>query len=100
MPYTNKVTLLGHAGDKAEIKYIKEKAVINFSLVTKYKDETEWTRVVAWGGWAENANIEKGNLVYVEGRLRTRSWEKDGIKRYVTEIIASVLYNLDNRKKH
>ena len=97
----NKAILVGRLGQKPELKYTaSQMAVVNLSVATtesrkdregNYKDETEWTRVVVFGKTAEFvANyLDKGALVYVEGRLQTRSWEdRDGVKKYTTEIVA------------
>ena len=95
----NKVILVGHLGKEAETKFAPSgTAVTNFSLATsrrwkdkdsgEWKEETEWHRCVLFR--AENlANyLTKGKQLYVEGHLQTRSWEdKDGQKRYATEIV-------------
>jgi single-strand DNA-binding protein len=96
----NKVILVGHLGKDAETRFTTAgAAVTNFTLATnrrwkdtqtgEWKEETDWHNVVLWR--AENlANfLTKGKQVYVEGRLRTRSWDdKDGNKRYTTEVMA------------
>ncbi len=100
----NKVILIGRLGSDPEIRYTQSGApVANFSLATneswKGKDgqkeeRTEWHRVVVWSKLAELASqyLSKGRQVYVEGRLQTRSWEdKDGHKKYTTEVIANTL---------
>lgn len=98
----NKVILLGNVGKDPEVRYIdKNVSVANFSLATTERgftmqsgtvvpDRTEWHNIVAWRGLADLAEkyIKKGTQIYVEGKLQTRSWEKDGIKRYTTEIVA------------
>jgi len=97
----NKVILLGRVGADPEIKQTSSNTPLaNFSVATNIawrdqegnqQEETEWHRVVVWRKLADFANtwIKKGQLVFVEGRLKTRSWEdKDGIKRYMTEIVA------------
>jgi single-strand DNA-binding protein len=95
----NKVILIGRLGKDPELKYTPGgKAVCNFSLATseKWKDQggevqekTEWHRCQAWGKSAENAAkwLNKGKLAYIEGKLQTRSWEKDGQTHYTTEIV-------------
>jgi single-strand DNA-binding protein len=90
----NKVMLLGRLGKDAELKYSSEgKPRLSFSVATDYgrgdKKETEWTDCVQFGDSAENLAqyLSKGKQVLVEGRLRTRSWEKDGAKHYRTEVI-------------
>lgn len=96
----NKVILLGHLGKDAETRFTPSgAAVTNFTVATnrrwkdqqtnEWKEETDWHNVVLWR--AENlANyLTKGKQVYVEGRLRTRTYDdKDGNKRYVTEVMA------------
>ena len=106
----NKVILIGRLGQDPEIKYLESgSSVCNFSLATTYKwtkdgqkqEETEWHKVVLWGRQAEIAGeyLRKGNQVYIEGRLKTRSWEdKDGTKKHVTEVVAGGLELLENRK--
>lgn len=96
----NKVILVGRVGKPAEVRTAGENKVASFSLATteKYKDSktgewkenTEWHNIVCWRNSAELAEkyVQKGMLLYIEGKLRTRSWEKDGEKRYVTEIVA------------
>jgi single-strand DNA-binding protein len=106
----NKVILVGNLGNDPEVKYMPSgNAVANVSLATteSWKDKssgdrqekTEWHRVVFFGKLAEIAGeyLKKGSQVYVEGRLQTREWEKDGVKRYSTEIIASDMQMLGGR---
>ncbi len=105
----NKVMLIGRLGSDPEIRYTQDGTpVANFSLATdspikrgdQWESETEWHRVVAWRRLAEICSeyLGKGSLVYVEGRLRTRSWEdRDGNKRWTTEIIARDIQILDSR---
>lgn len=96
----NKVTLVGNVGEAPKVKTTNDNGrVVNFSLATNetYKDKdgqevkkTEWHRVVAWDKRAQLIGdyIKKGDPIYVEGKLRTNSWEdKEGIKRYSTDII-------------
>jgi len=106
VPYINRSTVMGHAGSDAEIRYTANgSAVLNMSIATtrKWKDretgdqreDTQWHRIVAWGKKAEwSAKICKGDLVYVDGRLQTRQWEKDGVTQYTTEIVADNIYGL------
>ena len=96
----NKVILVGRLGKDPDVKYTGSgKAVANFSIATdesyKNKDgekvkKTEWHNLVVWGPSVENfvqKYLHKGDLVYVEGKLQTRSWDdKDGNKKYTTEI--------------
>lgn len=95
----NKVMLIGHLGKDPELKYTPGgAAVASFSLATNesYKDKegnqqekTEWHRLVVWNKQAEIAAeyLKKGQQVFVEGKLQTRSWEKDGQKHYMTEVV-------------
>src|SRR5579884_3553785 len=99
----NKVILLGHLGKDAETKFTPSGvAVTNFTLATsrrwkdqqsgEWKEETEWHRVVMWRSENVSNYLLKGKQVYVEGRLQTRSWEdKDGQKRYTTEVVCEDL---------
>ncbi len=100
----NKVILLGRLGQDPELKYTPGgSAVCNFSLATteswtdkggQKQEKTEWHRVVVWGKLAELCNqyLSKGRQAFLEGRLQTRSWDdKDGNKRYTTEILASTV---------
>lgn len=105
----NKAMVIGHLGADPEMKYTANgNAVTTFSVATsrKYtvdgqqKEETEWFRVVTWNRLAESCSqyLEKGRLVYVEGRMQTRSWEgQDGGKRYTTELIAQEVKFLGGR---
>jgi single-strand DNA-binding protein len=103
----NKVTLVGHLGKDPEVKYLdKERAVANFSIATndRYTDKngnrvdtTEWHNIEMWDGLAKVAEkyLKKGSLIYVEGKLKTEEWEKDGIKRYTTRIRVNTMNMLD-----
>ena len=95
----NKVILIGRLGNDPEVRYTASgMAVANFSLATNevFKDKdgnrqerTEWHRIVAWGRLGERCGeyLSKGKQVYIEGTLRTRSWEdKNGNKRWTTEV--------------
>lgn len=99
----NKVILVGTCGQDPEVKYLSNgNAVTNLSLATseqwkdkqsgEKKEKTEWHRVVIFGKVAEIAGeyLRKGSQVYIEGKLQTREWEKDGIKRYSTEIVVDM----------
>lgn len=98
----NKAILVGRLGKDPEMKYTPSgTAVASFSIATNYSikdgdgnfvDKTDWHNIVVFGRRAEFAGeyLSKGRLVYIEGRIQTRSWEdKDGNKRYITEIISS-----------
>ncbi len=106
----NKVILIGHLGADPEIRYTQGGApVANLRLATseswknkngQKEERTEWHRVVAWSKLAELAGqyLQKGRQIYVEGRLQTRSWDdKDGNKRYSTEIVATNIQFLGGR---
>ena len=106
----NKVILIGRLGKDPEMKYTPSGlAVVNFSMATNYSvkdqdgnfiDKTEWHRIVAYGRTAEVAGeyLQKGRLVYVEGRIQNRSWEdQNGQKRYVTEIVCAQMQLLGGR---
>lgn len=99
----NKVILIGRLGGDPDCRYLPNgNAVTNVTLATSdaWKDKqtgqqqecTEWHRVVFFGKIAEIAGeyLRKGSEVYVEGRLQTREWEKDGVKRYTTEIVVDM----------
>jgi single-strand DNA-binding protein len=101
MGSVNKVILVGNLGADPELKYTpSNRPVCNLSVATNevFKDKsgqrqerTEWHRVTVWGDQAENCSkyLAKGRMVYLEGRLQTRSWDdKDGKKRYSTEVVA------------
>lgn len=106
----NKVILVGNLGNDPDVRYMPNgNAVANVSLATSdsWKDKntgeqqerTEWHRVVFFNRLAEIVEqyVKKGSKIYVEGRLQTRSWEQDGVKRYTTEIVASEMQMLDSR---
>lgn len=110
MASVNKVILVGNLGRDPETRYMPDGgAVTNISVATteQWKDKssgekqekTEWHRVAFFGKLAEIAGeyLKKGSQVYIEGRLQTREWEKDGVKRYSTEIIASAMQMLGAR---
>ncbi len=105
----NKVQLIGNCGADPVVKYTPSgAAVANFSLATneRFKDKTgewadrvEWHNIVLWQRLAEIAGeyLKKGAKCYIEGHLQTRSWEKDGQKKYITEIVGSELILLDGK---
>jgi single-strand DNA-binding protein len=95
----NKVILLGHLGADAETRFTPSGvAATKFNVATtrswkdqqsnEWKEETTWTRVVAWRQENVANHLTKGKQVYVEGRLQTRSYDKDGQKVYVTDVVA------------
>lgn len=105
----NKVIIVGNLGRDPEIRYTQGgTAVTQLSVATTRSftrgeervEETEWHRVVVWGKTAEHCGqyLTKGRQVYVEGRLQTRSWDdKDGNKRYATEIVAETVQFLGGK---
>ena len=102
----NKVILIGRAGKDPETQTLETgNKMAKFSLATseKYKDNesTEWHNIVCFVHTAEFADkfIKKGDLLMVEGKIKTRSWEKDGVTRYTTEIIARDVQKLVWEKK-
>ena len=108
----NKVTLIGNLGRDPELRYTANgQAVANFTLATTESfskrdggrdEKTEWHRIVAWGKLAEICGeyLAKGRQIYVEGRIQTREWEdKDGNKRWTTEIVARNMQMLGRRSE-
>ena len=106
----NKAIIIGRLGRDPEIRYTPDgRAVANFSIATseewtdkntgEKQERTEWHRIVAFGRLGEICGeyLSKGRQVYVEGRIQTRSWEKDDITRYTTEIIASTVQFLGSK---
>lgn len=104
----NKVILVGQLGKDAETRDVGDSTVTSFSLATnrswkdasgEWKNETDWHNVQAWklSDFIKNALV-KGAKVYVEGSIRTRSYEKDGEKKYITEITAFSIIPLDKRE--
>jgi len=111
MAGVNRVILIGNLGKNPEIRSLEGGVkVANFSLATTetYKgkngekvESTEWHNIVLWRGLAEVAEsyLKKGNSVFIEGKIRTRDWtDKDGNKRYTTEIIADNMVMLGGRR--
>lgn len=109
----NRVMLIGNLGKDPDIQFLEGNiAVAKFSLATTetYKDrsgklisQTEWHTVVLWRGLAELAQkyLHRGSLVYIEGRLKTRSWEdKEGNKKFATEVVGDNLIMLDKRNEN
>jgi single-strand DNA-binding protein len=110
MASLNRVMLIGNLGSDPEMRFTPNgNPVTSFRMATsrsfldsegERRQETEWFTVVVWGKQAESCNqfISKGKQVYVEGRLRTRSWEgQDGQKRFRTEVVANRVIFLDRR---
>ncbi|SEJ07464.1 single-stranded DNA-binding protein [Nitrosomonas eutropha] len=106
----NKVQLIGYLGSDPEIRYTKEREAITHARIAtsetwkkngEKQEKTEWHQVIFFGKLAEIAGeyLKKGSLTYVEGRLQTRSWDKDGETRYTTEIVVDGMKMLPNSKK-
>jgi len=104
----NKIMVIGHLGRDPEMRYtLSGKPVTSFSVVTsrtwvttdgERREDTEWFNIVAWGNLAEICSqyLSKGQQVYVEGRLQTRSWEDSEGKRHSrTELVAQEMIMLD-----
>lgn len=110
----NKVILVGHVGKDPEVRYLeKDLAVAKFPLATTERgrtlqngtqipERTEWHNIVAWRGLADVSEkyIRKGTQLYVEGKIQTRNWEKDGVKHYITEIVADTINLLGKKPEH
>ena len=111
MSGVNKVILIGRVGNEPDIKVIGEKKVANFSFATSetYKDKnsgdkienTEWHNIVIWGGLADvvESYVHKGDQLYLEGKLMTRKWEKEGITYSRTEIVCNQMQMLGGKDK-
>ena len=106
----NKVILVGRLGGDPEIRYTPDgTAIANFRIATSFRwkdknsgqmqEKTEWHLIVAFRRLAEICGeyLTKGKLVYIEGKLQTRQWEKDGVTRYTTEVVANEMKMLDSR---
>ena len=106
----NKAILVGRLGKDPEVRYTPDGLMVtSFNLATdeQWKDKsgqkaqrTEWHRIVTFGKLAEICGnyLAKGKMIFVEGRIQTRSWEdKDGVKRYSTEIVATDMRMLDSK---
>lgn len=112
MAGVNKVILVGNLGKDPEVRHLESGVpVASFSLATSesYNDRnsgerktvTEWHNVVLWRGLAEVAEkyLHKGDQVYIEGKLRTRQWEKEGVTRYTTEVVGENMTMLGGRPR-
>jgi single-strand DNA-binding protein len=106
----NKAILVGRLGKDPEVRYLPDGTMVtNFNLATdeQWKDKagekvqkTEWHRIVTFGKLAEICGnyLVKGKLVFIEGKIQTRAWEdKEGVKRYSTEIVANDMKMLDSK---
>lgn len=112
MSGVNKVILVGRLGKDPEVRNLESGATVaNFTVATSesYKDKTtgdkkevtEWHNIVLWRGLAEIAAkyLHKGDLIYLEGKLRTRSWEKEGVTRYTTEVVGDNMTMLSTKRE-
>lgn len=107
----NKVILVGNVGKDPEVRHLdNDVSVANFSLATSERgfktrdgqevpERTEWHNIVAWRGLAKVAEsyIRKGTQLYVEGKIRTRTYEKDGVQKWITEIYADNIQMLGRK---
>ena len=104
----NKVILLGRAGKDPEVRRMDNNmAMARFTLATSEfwskdgnrTEHTEWHNIVMWRGLAETAEkyVRKGSQLYIEGKIRNRTWEKDGVKHYGIDIEAEVMRFVGNR---
>jgi single-strand DNA-binding protein len=112
MSGVNKVILVGHLGKDPEVRHLDGGvSVASFPLATsetytkdgKKVEQTEWHNIVLWRGLADIAEkfLTKGKLIYVEGKLRTRTWDdKEGNKRYTTEVVADNFTMLGRKSDH
>lgn len=111
MSGVNKVILIGRLGKDPEVRTLENGAMVaNFTMATtevyrdrvsgERKETTEWHNIVLWRQLAETASkyLHKGDQCYIEGKLRTRSWEKEGVTRYTTEIVGDSLTLLGSRR--
>ncbi len=111
MSGVNKVILVGRLGKDPEVRSLENGATVaNFTIATSetYKDKTtgdrkeitEWHNIVLWRGLADIAAkyLHKGDMVYIEGKLRTRSWEKEGVTRYTTEVVGDNMTMLSTQR--
>src|SRR3954468_13116236 len=111
MPGVNKVILVGRLGKDPEVRNLENGATVaNFTMATSetYKDKTtgekkevtEWHNIVIWRGLAEIAAkyLHKGDMIYIEGKLRTRSGEKEGVSGYTTEVVGDNMTMLSTKR--
>lgn len=109
----NRVMLIGNLGKDPEIRTVSDVKVANFTLATTEKgytakngtqvpERTEWHNIVLWRGLADVSEkyLHKGDKVYIEGKIRTRSYDdQNGVKRYITEIFADNMIMLSGKKE-
>lgn len=109
MASLNKVFIIGKLGADPKITTTSGGKVANFSVATNEvtgpketrKEITDWHSITAWGTTAELAEkyLKKGSSVHIEGKLKTESWEKEGVKQYTTRIVAESIQFLDPKKE-
>ena len=107
MANLNRIEIIGNVGKEPEMRFTPSgKPVTSFSVAVNSKfgesETTEWFSIVAWDKLAETCNqyLTKGQQVFVEGRLQTRSWEDNkGVKHYKTEVVANKVLFLEQRKQ-
>ena len=106
MSSLNRIEIIGNVGKEPEMRFTPSgKPVTSFSVAVNSKfgekESTEWFSVVAWNKLAETCNqyLQKGQQVFIEGRLQTRTWETDGLKHYKAEVIANKVLFLGQRKQ-
>ena len=108
MSSVNKVFLIGRTGKDPEVKEVNGTTVAKFSLATSEnwkdkdgnkKEATEWHNIVIWGKLCEVVRkyVKKGDLLYVEGKIKAEKWEKDGVSRYTTNIVVDQLTMLGSK---
>jgi single-strand DNA-binding protein len=105
----NKVILIGNLGKDPDVMTFEngvKRANVSVATTESYKDkdgnwveQTEWHNVVLWR-WMAERNLVKGDMVYIEGKLKTRNWDdKDGVKHYITEVVADKINRLTPRRE-
>ena len=98
----NKITLIGNVGKDIELKETQSgNKFVKFTLATNEKDETIWHNIGMWGNNAENASkyVNKGDILYIEGKQVNGTYEKEGKKYYTSEVIAYSFRMLGGKKK-
>ena len=110
MSSVNKVVLIGRTGQLPEVKQVNGTTVAKFSLATSEnwkdkdgnkKEATEWHNIVIWGKLCDVVQkyVKKGDLLYVEGKIKAEKWEKDGVTRYTTNIVVDQLTMLGSKSE-
>ena len=110
MSGVNKVIIVGRVGQDPEVRHLENGVVANFSMATsetwkdksgEKKEATEWHRVVIWGKLAEVVEkyVKKGDMLYIEGKIVTRSYEKNNQTMYTTEIVANSMQMLGSKQQ-